>query len=886
MQTCNNVQMNGWSCSPKHGPGHFTVLKTLFIWIVRSFSKTFELMAGPCSPKHGPVPFTVLKNHFVWMLCSHVKTFNVMAGPRSPTPPVTTQLISRRWRIILFWCCTDFQQRSNKRLNELLQKRSRAFHGVENSFFLDGTKLFKNIRTCGWVVLPQVRLVPFTVLKNHFVWMLCSHVKTFNVMAGPRSPTPPVTAQLISRRWRIILFWCCTDFQQRSNKRLNELLQKRSRAFHGVENSFFLDGTKLFKNIRTCGWVVLPQVRLVPFTVLKNHFVWMLCSHVKTFKFMAEPRSPTTPVTAQLILRRWKIILFWCNADFQPRSKERMVVFPQTRSRSFHGVEKNFRLDGKTRFKNIPTYGWAVFPKHSPVLFTVLKNLLVCMFCSHVKTFMFKAGPRSPTSPVTAQLISRRRKIISIGCCADMQQRSNERMVALPQTHSRSFHGVDDFSHLNGRKLFKNIRTYGWAVLPQTRPSSFHGVEEPFRLMLCSRLNTFKFMAGPRSPTSPVTAQLFSQRWEFILFWCCADFKQRLNERLVVLPQTRSSAFHGVEDSFYLDSKKLLKNIRTYGWAGLPETRPSSIHIVEEHFCLDVMQPCKHIQVYGWAALPNIPCHGPAHFAALKNHFVLMLCGLSPMSNRTAGRVPPNTVPLIWRYGRTFSFEWYEAFQKHSNLWLGRAPPNTTQNPSRCGKTLLSGCYATIEKHSSLWLGRAPQHPLSRPSSFCGVEESFRFDVVQTFKNVQMNGWSCSPKHSPRHFTVLKTFFIWMVWSFSKTFELMAGPCSLKHGPVPFTVFKNLFVWMLSNHVKTFKFMAGPRSPTSPVTAKLISRRSNIILFWCCADFQQRSNERLIVLPQHGPGRFTVLKTLFIWLVWSFSKTFELMAGWCSPKRG
>ena len=92
------------------------------------------------------------------------------------------------------------------------------------------------------------------------------------------------------------------------------------------------------------------------------------------------------------------------------------------------------------------------------------------------------AGPRSPTSPVTAQLILRRWKVISFWCYAYFQQRTNERMVVLPQTRSRAFHGVEDFSYLDGMKLFKNIRTHGCAFLLQTRLSSFHGVEEPFRL--------------------------------------------------------------------------------------------------------------------------------------------------------------------------------------------------------------------------------------------------------------------------------------------------------------------------------------------------------------------------------------------------------------------
>ena len=49
-------------------------------------------------------------------------------------------------------------------------------------------------------------------------------------------------------------------------------------------------------------------------------------------------------------------------------------------------------------------------------------------------------------------------------------------------------------------------------VLPQTRPSSVHGVEESTCLDVMQACKTFKLMAGPRSPTSPVTAQLISRR--------------------------------------------------------------------------------------------------------------------------------------------------------------------------------------------------------------------------------------------------------------------------------------------------------------------------------------------------------------------------------------
>ena len=43
MQTFNNVQMNGWSYSPKHGPAHFTVLKQLFVRVIWNFFKNIQL---------------------------------------------------------------------------------------------------------------------------------------------------------------------------------------------------------------------------------------------------------------------------------------------------------------------------------------------------------------------------------------------------------------------------------------------------------------------------------------------------------------------------------------------------------------------------------------------------------------------------------------------------------------------------------------------------------------------------------------------------------------------------------------------------------------------------------------------------------------------------
>ena len=136
---------------------------------------------------------------------------------------------------------------------------------------------------------------------------------------------------------------------------------------------------------------------------------------------------------------------------------------------------------------------------------------------------------------------------------------------------------------------------------------------------------------------------------------------------------------------------------------------------------------------------------------------------------------------------------------------------------------------------------------------------------MQIVKNVQINGWSSFFKHDAAHFTVFKHFFVWMVWSFSEILNFMAGPCSPKHGPVSFTMLKNFFVWMLCTRLKPFKSMIGPRSPTSLVISHLNSRRWKIFSSWNYADCQQRSNKRLVVLPQtrsssfHGVKRFSRL---------------------------
>ena len=351
-------------------------------------------------------------------------------------------------------------------------------------------------------------------------------------------------------------------------------------------------------------------------------------------------------------------------------------------------------------------------------------------------------GPRSQTSPVTAQLISRRWGVFRF-----MQ------IVNNVQIENGSCSPKHDPAHFTVLKIVfvwmvwsfsKTFDLMAGPCSPKHGPVPSTLLKNLFVWMLCTRLKPFKFMAGPCSPTSSVTAQLISRRWSIFLKWCYAGCQQRSIEQLVVFPQTRFSSFHGVEAFVRLDRMKLFKYHQISGWAVFISARPSAFHGVKDPFRLDNLQSFKTIYVYGWAALPNIPCHDPAHFAALSNFFVVMLL-----------------------------------------------------------------------------LVVLPQTPSS--------------EVMQIVNNLLINGCSCSPKHDPVHFTVLKQFPVWMVWSFSKTFKDMVGPCSARHGPVRFKVLINFFVWMLCSRLKTSKFLAGPRSPTSPVTAQLISWRWKVISFWCYA---------------------------------------------------
>ena len=245
-----------------------------------------------------------------------------------------------------------------------------------------------------------------------------------------------------------------------------------------------------------------------------------------------------------------------------------------------------------------------------------------------------------------------------------------------------------------------------------------------------------------------------------------------------------------------------------------PLSRSSSFWGVENSFGFDIMQIFNNVQMNGWSCSPK---HGPAQFTSLSQLFVGMVWNISKTFETLAGSCSPKHGPISF-HGVTEPFR-LDVMQPFQQL-------------------------------SSWWLGRAPQHPLSRPSSFRGVKHEYRFNVMQTFNNVQMNGWSWSPKHGPAQITVLSQLFVRMAWSFSKTFKSLAGSCYPKHGPVLFTMFRNFFVWMLCNHSENIQVDGWAALPNIPSHGPAHFAALNIFFFWCCANFQQRSNERLVVLPQ------------------------------------
>ena len=170
-------------------------------------------------------------------------------------------------------------------------------------------------------------------------------------------------------------------------------------------------------------------------------------------------------------------------------------------------------------------------------------------------------------------------------------------------------------------------------MLPETGPSSFHGVEQPFCLDVMQPFQKHSNWWLRRSPSSLVTAQLISRSWRIFLFGCYADYQQRLNQRLVVLPQTQPSSFHDVEQLFWLDIMQPLQKLSSW-WLGRapqhPLSQPSSLRGVEESFRFSLMQSINSVQMNGWSCSPK---HGPAHITVLSQLFARMAWSFSKTFN-------------------------------------------------------------------------------------------------------------------------------------------------------------------------------------------------------------------------------------------------------------
>ena len=309
-----------------------------------SFSKTFEFMAGLCFPKHGPGLFTVLKNLIVWMFCSLVKTLKFMAGLRSPTSFVTAQLISRRWRIVLFCSCANFQQRSHERIYVLPQTRSNAFHSLE--------KLFSS----WW----------YQVFEKHS-----------NLCLGR---VPPNTAQFffsfhgVEEHFRLDVMQPCKKHSSLWLGRAPQHLLSRPSSFRGVEDSFRFDVVQIFNNVQMNGWSCSLKDGPAHFTVLTIFFIWMVWNFSKTLELMAglcSPKHGPVPFTVLKNLFVWML--------------------------------------------NHQVYDWAALPNipcHGPAQFSASQNRIVLLLCRHLTTFKWTDVCASPN---TVQGISRCWRTFSSG---------------------------------------------------------------------------------------------------------------------------------------------------------------------------------------------------------------------------------------------------------------------------------------------------------------------------------------------------------------------------------------------------------------------------------------------------------------------------------------
>ena len=359
---------------------------------------------------------------------------------------------------------------------------------------------------------PNCGPVPFTVLKNFFVWMLCSHLKLFKFMTGPCSPTSPVTAQLISRRWKVFRFM------------------------------------QIVNNVQMKSGSCSPKHGPAHFTVLKTIFVWMVLSFSKTLDFMAGPCYPKHGPVRFTVLKN---LFVWCYADCQQRSIEQLVVLPQTRFSSFHGVKAFSRLDDMKLFKYHQNYGWAVLPQTRPSFFHGVKHLFLS------------------------------------GCYAAIQNHSSLWLGRAPQhplSRPSSFCGVEESFRCDVSQIVNNVQINGRRAPPNT-------------IQLVSRCQTIfsfrwyeTFQKHSKSwlgRAPPNTAQFLSRCWRTFSSGCYAAIEKLLSLWFGCNPQhflPRLSSFRSVEQFFRSDVMQTFNNVQLNAWSCFLKHDPAHFTVLKQFF--------------------------------------------------------------------------------------------------------------------------------------------------------------------------------------------------------------------------------------------------------------------------------------------------------------
>ena len=163
----------------------------------------------------------------------------------------------------------------------------------------------KTFEKLAWSCFPKHGPFLFTVLKNLFVWMLCSHFKNIQVDCWAALPNIPChgPAHFTALNMDIALILCrlSTTFSSTPGRAPSNTVQLISRCWVNF-SSGWLEAFQKHSKFRLG--------KAPPNTVQVLSRWWKTFSSgcyaviSKTFKFMAGPRSPTSPVMAQRSSRR------------------------------------------------------------------------------------------------------------------------------------------------------------------------------------------------------------------------------------------------------------------------------------------------------------------------------------------------------------------------------------------------------------------------------------------------------------------------------------------------------------------------------------------------------------------------------------------------------